>query len=533
VTELTVGFHYVFDSPKDKIVYDVSHQSYPHKILTGRKVAFLDPEHYGDVSGFTAPDESEHDIIRVGHTSTSVSIATGLAVARDLTKTEGNVVVLIGDGSLSGGVSFEGLNNAALLKTNFIVIVNDNEMSIDDNVGSLYGNLAELRNTQGKAVNNYFKVLGFDYTYLEEGNDIEKVIAKLQEVKDIDHPIVVHVHTLKGDGYQPAIDHKRDFHWAAPFDLATGEPKNASGYSYKDVLTEFLDDQIENGTAPIAAINAAIPGSFGLDTWKEKHPENYFDVGIAEQDSISFATGLSLNGVKPYVFHGSSFLPRAADQLSHDLAMNDAPAVIILRSGTISGGGPTHQGTFDIPLLGNIPNLTYLAPTSKEELLAMLNWSAGVKDYPVAIRVPEHGVESRETDFVNFDIPQYDVVRKGKNVAILALGGFFSLGEKVADLLADKGIFVTLINPLFINDLDTDTLDSLIQNHQFVVTLEDGQIEGGFGEKIAGFYGDTNVKVLNYGATREFVGQVSTAELYNRYRLIPEILVADIEDALS
>lgn len=375
VVELTIAFHYVFDSPKDKIVWDVSHQSYGHKLLTGRKNGF-EKGHYREVSGYSNQHESKHDYFTVGHTSTSISLATGLAKARDLKKESGNVVAFIGDGSLSGGLAFEGLNNGGVLQSNLIVLVNDNEMSIDENHGSLYKNLAELRQTNGKSSNNLFKAMGFDYRYVDNGNDLETVIRLFEEVKDIDHPIVLHVHTEKGRGYQPAIDNKMKYHWHVPFDLSTGEAKQVtSGETFNMIIMDYLDKKMQTSTAPIAAVNAAIPGAFGLKTFQEKHPDHYFDVGIAEQHSITFASALASQGVRPVVFQSSTFLQRAYDQLSHDLAINENPVIILVGGGTISASDRTHQGTFDIPYLSSIPNIKYLAPATKEDMISMLDWA--------------------------------------------------------------------------------------------------------------------------------------------------------------
>ncbi|HEM8909897.1 TPA: 1-deoxy-D-xylulose-5-phosphate synthase [Enterococcus faecium] len=527
VVELTIAFHYVFDSPKDKIVWDVSHQSYGHKLLTGRKNGF-EKGHYREVSGYSNQHESKHDYFTVGHTSTSISLATGLAKARDLKKESGNVVAFIGDGSLSGGLAFEGLNNGGVLQSNLIVLVNDNEMSIDENHGSLYKNLAELRQTNGKSSNNLFKAMGFDYRYVDNGNDLETVIRLFEEVKDIDHPIVLHVHTEKGRGYQPAIDNKMKYHWHVPFDLSTGEAKQVtSGETFNMIIMDYLDKKMQTSTAPIAAVNAAIPGAFGLKTFQEKHPDHYFDVGIAEQHSITFASALASQGVRPVVFQSSTFLQRAYDQLSHDLAINENPVIILVGGGTISASDRTHQGTFDIPYLSSIPNIKYLAPATKEDMISMLDWAFEQTAQPVAIRIPTHGVEHGTAIANDYSIPAYQTVNNGGKVAILALGGFLELGKETVKAFRKKGIEATLINPGTITENDVETLDKLKETHELVITLEDGSLSGGFGENISRDYGDSSMNVLNFGAEKEFTDSVPVGQLYERYHLTPKQIVED------
>lgn len=527
VVELTIAFHYVFDSPKDKIVWDVSHQSYGHKLLTGRKNGF-EKGHYREVSGYSNQHESKHDYFTVGHTSTSISLATGLAKARDLKKESGNVVAFIGDGSLSGGLAFEGLNNGGVLQSNLIVLVNDNEMSIDENHGSLYKNLAELRQTNGKSSNNLFKAMGFDYRYVDNGNDLETVIRLFEEVKDIDHPIVLHVHTEKGRGYQPAIDNKMKYHWHVPFDLSTGEAKQVtSGETFNMIIMDYLDKKMQTSTAPIAAVNVAIPGAFGLKTFQEKHPDHYFDVGIAEQHSITFASALASQGVRPVVFQSSTFLQRAYDQLSHDLAINENPVIILVGGGTISASDRTHQGTFDIPYLSSIPNIKYLAPATKEDMISMLDWAFEQTAQPVAIRIPTHGVEHGTAIANDYSIPAYQTVNNGGKVAILALGGFLELGKETVKAFRKKGIEATLINPGTITENDVETLDKLKETHELVITLEDGSLSGGFGENISRYYGDSSMNVLNFGAEKEFTDSVPVGQLYECYHLTPKQIVED------
>ncbi|WP_321384658.1 1-deoxy-D-xylulose-5-phosphate synthase [uncultured Enterococcus sp.] len=527
--ELTLAFHYVFDSPIDKIVWDVSHQSYPHKIVTGRKYAWLDETKYKTVTGYTEPEESQHDFFTVGHTSTSVSLAVGMAKARDIQKQKGNIVAVLGDGSLSGGLALEGLNNAAELDSNLIVVLNDNEMSIAENHGGMYRNLAELRKNNGQAETNLFTAMGLGYHYVEEGNSITEMIKAFESVKDSKQPLVLHVHTEKGHGYKPAVTNKERFHWQMPFDLETGNSKHtSSGESYDSVIIDVLDKKIKEEKQPIVAITAAIPGLFGLKELQKLHPEHYIDVGIAEQHSITYAAGLAKSGAKPIVFHSSTFLQRAYDQLSHDLGINDLPAVLIVKGGRISGGDPTHQGSFDIPYITSIPNIIYLAPTSKEEVQAMLHWAIDQKEHPVAIRIPERGFVSEPIDEESFHPLEWKIEKQGEKTAIIAAGSFLALGRETVEKLENQGIEATLINPRSFTYFESELLNKLQENHQVVVTLEDGSLDGGYGEKISRYYGRREMKVLNYGALKRFNNHQTMEELNQEFRLLPELIAEDV-----
>ena len=529
--EATIAFHYVFDSPKDKIIWDISHLAYGHKMLMGRKEAFLDPDHYHDVSGYSAPDESEHDFFTVGHTSTSVALAVGMAKARDVLGQQGNIVAFIGDGSLSGGLAFEGLNNASVLKSNLIIVVNDNQMSIAENQGGLYQALADLRASNGQAKNNFFTAMGFDYHYVSDGNDLKAMITAFEEVKDSTSPVVLHINTLKGKGYQPAVNNKERFHWSNPFDLKTGRLlKQPSGESYAQIIMGELDKQVKAGQ-PIFAMNAAIPGTFKLHEFEAKHPDRYLDTGIAEQDCLTEAAGLAKGGAKPVVFQNSTFMQRAYDQLSHDVALNDLP-VIIMVNGGINGGSKTHLGIFDIPYLNTIPNINYLHPSNQAELLAMLRWALAKAKHPVAIRIPSQPVVLGTALQEDFAPSHYDLVREGKTVALLGLGKFAQLAVKTAELLAKKGQQVTVVKPYSATSLDEECLSGLEAKHQLVVTLEDASIVGGFGSLVSQFYADKAMKVLNYGAAKEFTDNISQAELYKQFHLTPELLAQDIEENL-
>lgn len=538
MVEATIALHYVFNSPIDKIVYDVSHQSYPHKILTGRKENFINPEKFGEITGYTSQHESEHDFFTVGHTSTSISLACGLAKARDVKGEKENIIAVIGDGSLSGGEAYEGLNNAAESGKNIIIVVNDNDMSIAENHGGLYKNLAELRETNGASENNFFKALGFEYYYVGEGNNVEALIEAFNKVKDTEHPVVVHIHTIKGKGYEEAEKNKEAFHWVMPFDLENKESDIIEfPESYTDIAGKFLVEKA-NKDKKIVAITAATPAPAGLNYFRQEESlkEQYVDVGIAEEHAVAFASGIASQGGKPVLSILSSFVQRTYDQLSQDLAINNNPALIMVSWAGITGGDVTHLGIFDIPLISNIPNIVYLAPTSKEECLAMIEWGIEQKNHPVAIRVPNGEVISTgvnvKADFDNLNV--YEKTIDGSEVAIIGLGSFYDLGKRVQEKLqSETGIKATLINPRFITGVDKDLLTDLLDNHELVITLEDGVLDGGFGEKISRFYGDKNMKVLNFGATKEFTDRVSLEELYERYHLTEDLIVNDIKTALK
>ena len=531
IVETTMTLHYVFDSPKDKIIYDVSHQCYPHKILTGRKDGFITEEGMSKISGYTNPKESEHDHFVVGHTSTSISLACGMAKARDVKGENHNVIAIIGDGSLSGGEALEGLSNAAVLNSNIIIIINDNEMSIAENQGGIYTNLRLLRETNGQAECNMFKALGFEYYYVADGNNIEDMIDILQQLKDINKPVIVHVRTQKGKGYKFAEENKEKWHWNFPFNIENGEPKYVmNGENYNDITFNFLANKIAEDDK-VVVVNAGTPGAVGLTPERRAIlGKNFVDVGIAEEHAVAFSSALAKGGVKPVYMVLSSFVQRTYDQLSQDLAINKNPAVILVFWGGISGADVTHLCSFDIPLISNIPNIVYLAPTTKEEYLAMLNWGIEQNENPVVIRVPSAVVHSKEDVDKDYGkLNQYKMMKKGSEIAILALGSFYSLGMQVSDKLKEKGIDATLINPRYITGIDEDMLNQLKENHKIVITLEDGELNGGFGEKIARFYGADDIKVLNFGAIKEFTDRVPLKELYKKYHLTVEQIVEDIE----
>lgn len=527
IVEATIAYHYVFDAPKDKIVWDVSHQTYPHKMLTGRALAWLDPAHYQDVTPYTNPDESPYDYYAVGHTSTSIALATGMAKARDLMGNHENIMALIGDGSMTGGLAYEGLNNAAIEPHNLVVVVNDNQMSIDDNVGGLVTALKKLRDSNGKTKENPFTAMGFDYRYVADGNDIESMIKAFEAVKDVDHPILLHINTLKGKGYQPAIDNEEAHHWVMPFDLKTDKTTvpMPEGPTANSVAMDVMKEYIEDGDK-IMAINAAIPGVFGLDEIKEKYPENYHDVGIAEQESVAFAAGMAKEGAIPVLFENSTFLQRAFDQLSHDVAANDLPVVMMVAGGGMSGTSKTHLGIFDQVMVSNLPNWIYLAPTTLAEEKAMMEWAIKQRKHPVAIKMPTKRVPEGQEFSHDYSEIKYDI-KPGKDVAILALGDMYSmLGEKVADELG-----ASLVNPVSANIFDKDTLDKLANENKVIVTLEDNLLDGGFGEKVASYLGDKDVKILNYGQKRVYTDQVLLKQILKDNRMTVDQIVEDVKNA--
>ncbi len=532
IVEASIALHYVFDCPKDKFVFDVSHQCYPHKILTGRKEGFLNPEKYHKYTGYTAPEEGEWDLFKVGHTSTSVSLAAGVAKARDLKGENYNVIALIGDGSLSGGEAFEGLNNASVPGTNIIVVVNDNDQSIAENHGGLYANLKELRENDGNCKNNFFEALGFEYYFVKEGNNIKDLIETFQKVKDINHPVVVHICTQKGKGWKDAEINKEAFHWILPHTLDENKTETKISESYASVTNEFILSKAKDDKTLIA-VNAGTPGVFGWDSeFRRKLGNQYTDVGIAEEHACAYSSALAKNGAKPIWAVMSSFIQRTYDQLSQDMALNNSPLTILVYWGGISGADATHLCTFDIPLLKNIPNLVYLAPANKEEYLTMLKYSVEQKEHPVAIRVPNTELVSTGIeDLTDYSVlNKYKVVESGEEIAILGAGNFYGLAEDLTQKIKSKyGFNPTLINPRFLTGVDNELMDGLKEKHKLVITLEDGLLDGGFGEMISRFYGSSDIKVLNYGSKKEFTDRTPLNELLTRYRLKSDLILEDIE----
>lgn len=534
--EMIMALHYVFNSPVDKIVYDVSHQSYVHKMVTGRVLAFLYYNHYDDVTGYTDPTESDHDFFNVGHTSTSISLASGLATARNLKGDSENIIAIIGDGSLSGGESFEGLDYAATLDSNMIIIVNDNDQSIAENHGGLYRGLRELRETNGESSNNIFKAIGLDYRFVAKGNDLETLINVFQDVKDIDHPIVLHIVTQKGKGYTIAEQNKEKFHWTMPFDLETGKLKvKDNGPTYVGTIANYLMEQIKVDPT-VVAICAGTPGGFGFNSeWRKAAGKQYIDVGIAEEHAIAMSSGIAKNGGKPVFNVYSTFLQRTYDQLVQDLCVNNNSAVIINHQASVYGmNDVTHLGFFDIPMLTSIPNLVYLAPTNNEELLAMTEYAVYQHEHPVAIRVPVgEFISTGVADTTDYSLlNKYEVTRRGEGIALLGLGNFYHFANQVADELAKVGINATVVNPKFASGLDEELLKDLKVKHSVVFTLEDGVVEGGWGQRVASFYGPSAMRVKNYGIAKEFHDRYDAAELLQENGVSVEQIVNDSKSML-
>ena len=538
MVEMTVALHYVFDSPLDKIIFDVSHQTYIHKMLTGRQKAFMDPKHYDDVSGYTNPKESEHDLFTIGHTSTSLSLASGILHARDLKNEKSNVVAIIGDGALSGGMAYEGLNTIATLGTNAIIIINDNNQSIAKNPkGGIYTALGNLRKTKGQATNNIFKALGYDYHYLEDGNNLAELIPLFKEVKDIGHPVVLHIYTEKGKGFEPAERNHEKFHAGGPFSLETGEyiKKGAVTSTYNGITSEYLTKKLKEDPLAVV-INAGTPGIVFNRKLRERLGSQFVDVGIAEEQAVTMTTGLAKNGAKPVWAVLSTFLQRTYDQLSHDMALNNQAGVVLVYSASINSmNDESHLGFFDIPFISHIPNFVYLAPTNKEEHLAMLEWAINQNAHPVAIRVPVGSVvEAGEEDKTDYSILNKNKVAKcGEQVVIFGVGNFYSLAEEVSEQLkSEHNIEATLVNPRFLTGLDKELLNSLKENHKLVVTIEDGIVEGGYGQTVASYLGNTVLKVQNYGIDKKFYDRYNVEELMKENGLTVDNIVKNVIESL-
>jgi len=531
MVEAIIALHYVFESPKDKMVFDVSHQTYPHKMLTGRKDAYLYEEHYDDVTGYSCPQESEHDHFTIGHTSTSISLACGLAKARDLRGESANVIAIIGDGSLSGGEALEGMDFAAELDSNMIIVVNDNDMSIAENHGGLYSNLKLLRETNGQAECNLFKAMGLDYVYVDHGNDLRELIGAFKQVKDSKKPVVVHINTLKGKGYKPAEEHKEEWHWHLPFDIETGKSHFPEVEDYSSVTCEYLIEKMKKDPT-VVAITSGTPTILGFTQEKRKQAGRQFvDVGIAEETAVALASGIAKGGGKPVYGVYSSFIQRTYDQISQDLCIDGNPATIVVYTGSVFGmTDVTHLGLQDIPMLSNIPGLVYLAPTTKEEYLSMLDWSVEQKEMPVAIKLPGGDMisDGREVTKDWSQLNTYEVTEKGSKIALIGLGTFYFLALQTAEMLEKKGIHATVINPYYITGLDKGLLEKLKADHDTVVTLEDGILNGGFGEKIARFYGSSDMKVYNYGLKKEFLDRYDVNEVLKENHLTAEQIVNDV-----
>lgn len=532
--EATVALHYVFDAPKDKFVFDVSHQCYPHKVLTGRASGFLgEVSEMNAISGYSSPAESpEYDNFEVGHTSTSISLATGLQKARDIKGTHENIIAIIGDGSLSGGEAFEGLDEASELGTGIIIVVNDNEMSIAENHGGIYKNLRALRESNGTCQHNWFKAWGFEYKYLEEGNDVGKLIEVFRSVKDTDKPTVVHIHTEKGHGFAPAVTNKEAWHYGAPFNPADGSlPEMPAIETYEQLYSDWMLREMKLDPTLIA-VTAGTPAAAGFSPDKRKEAgAQHIDMGIAEEQAVAMISGMAKGGLRPVWTVYSTFIQRTYDQIAQDLCINSNPAVInVMWGGTGTMNDITHICMFDIPMLCSIPNLIYLAPTTCEEYFAMLRWAIRQEAKPIAIRVPSNGVvhTTEDVDEEYSYTPKYKVAREGSQVAIIAAGSFYQKGENVAHLLAEQGIDATLINPRYLHAVDAEALESLKARHQLVVTLEDGCKDGGFGERIASYYGTSDMNVLVCGVKKDLYDRFDHQQLLADNRLLANQIADDI-----
>ncbi len=541
--EATVALHFVFNAPKDKFVFDVSHQCYPHKVLTGRAAGFLgNVDDMNAISGYSSPAECpEYDNFEVGHTSTSISLATGLQKARDIKGTDENIIAIIGDGSLSGGEAFEGLSEASELGTGIIIVVNDNEMSIAENHGGIYKNLRALRESHGTCEHNWFKAWGFEYTYLEEGNDVARLIEVFRSVKDTKKPTVVHIHTEKGHGYVPAVENKEAWHWGLPFNLDDGSRpvRNADGTlpevvpseNYQDLFSDWMLREMKHDHTLIA-VTAGTPAAAGFTPEKRKEAgKQHIDMGIAEEQAVAMISGMAKGGLHPVWTVYSTFIQRTYDQIAQDLCINANPAVInVVGGGVNSMNDITHICLFDIPMLCSIPGLVYLAPTTCEEYFAMLRWAIRQDCMPVALRVPTNGVvhTSETVDEEYACEAKFKMTHRGSKVAVIAAGSFYQKGENVVRLLADKGIDATLINPRYLNEVDAEMLDALKTDHQLVVTLEDGCKDGGFGERIAAYYGASDMKVLVGGVKKGLYDRYDVGQLLSDNRLLDDQIVEDI-----
>ncbi len=527
--ELTVALHYVFDSPKDKLIFDVSHQTYCHKIITGRSYAFIEENNYNKVTGFSNRKESEHDLFDLGHTSTSISLGLGMAKGRDLNNEHYNVVSIIGDGSLTGGEALEALNNVYNLKSNFIIIVNDNNMSISENHGGLYENLRLLRETKGCYKNNYFKTLELDYAYLEEGNDVYKLIEFLNKYKDIDHPIVLHIKTTKGYGYKFASEKKENFHYSQPFDLKTGELLNKvdENKSISEITFKFLSNKMLKDKNVIG-ITAATPYLLGFNKERrEKFKDKFVDVGICEQHSIGFLSGLSKAKAKGYLGIYASFIQRAYDQVSQDFCLNDGKGTILIFGASIfSKNNMTHLGIFDISLLSNIPNLLYLDPTNIDEYLDMLEFSYQNDKYPIAIRVPINYIKRNDYSKIDYSLINKNYIyNKGEKVALISVGNLFELAIEVYNELKNQNYNITLVKPIFLNSIDEDTLYNLSKTHDTFITIEDSILDGGYGQKVASYLSQFDKKVINLGLNKEFIDGSDAENILKKAGIEKDILI--------
>lgn len=534
MVEMTVALHYVFDSPVDKFVFDVSHQSYVHKMLTGRREAFTDLAHYDDVTGYTNPLESEHDMFTIGHTSTSVSLALGLAKGRDLNQKQENIIAIIGDGSLSGGEALEAIDYAGEYDKNLIIVVNDNDQSIAENHGGLYKTLKELRESNGQSERNLFKGFGLEYHYLEDGHDVEKLVNLFESVKNIDHPVVLHIHTIKGKGLAYAEANKESWHAGGPFNIEDGSPK-FGGWSSDATVADSLKYLLENDETAVV-VNSATPMGLGfVEPMRSEYAARgqFVDVGIAEENAMAMISGIGKNGGTAVYGTFAPFLQRTYDQLSHDLCLNDNPAtILVLMPGVYGMNSNTHIAMCDIQFFAHVPNLIYLAPTSKEEYLQMFKFSTTQKEHPVAIRVPVQMLETGVEDTTDYSVlNKSQIVEKGADIAIIGVSSLFGMAkEAAAKYKEETGKQITVINPKFLTGLDEELLNDLKKDHKLVITIEDGELDGGYGQRVAGFYGDSDMKVKNFGISKKFHTDFIPDKLLEEHGMSADKLVAYMKD---
>lgn len=544
VVELTMALHLTLNFPEDKLIWDVGHQSYTHKLLTGRKDGFDDLRKYGGMSGFPKRKESPCDAFDTGHSSTSISAGLGYVAARELLGEEHSVVSVIGDGSLTGGMAYEALNNASRLKSNFIIVLNDNNMSISENVGGMSKYLNGLRTAQAytelkKGVEDTLKRIpgrgdrivsqirktksgikqlfvpgmffeDMDITYLGpvDGHDIRKLVKVLREAKRVDHAVLVHVITKKGKGYAPAEENPAKFHGLGPFDIETGEPKEAGGPdSYTQVFSKVLLD-IAKRDEKVAAITAAMADGTGLAAFAKRFPQRFFDVGIAEEHAMTFAAGLAAGGMKPVFAVYSSFLQRAYDQALHDVCLQDLPVVIAVdRAGLVGSDGETHQGVFDLSFLTTIPNMTVISPKNRWEMADMLRFAMDFR-HPVAIRYPRGAAYEGMRQFrAPIEYGKSEVIYEEEDIAIIFVGHMAELAESVRRSLKATGYNCSLINARFVKPLDEKLLEELAKDHELFVTIEENVITGGFGEQVMDYVSRAalDVQVRNIGISDEYV----------------------------
>lgn len=544
VVELTMALHLVFDLPEDKLIWDVGHQSYTHKLLTGRRAGFDDLRKYGGMSGFPKRKESDCDAFDTGHSSTSISAGLGYVAARELTGETYNVVSVIGDGSLTGGMAYEALNNASRLKSNFIIILNDNNMSISENVGGMSRYLNGLRTAQAytdlkKGVEDTLKRIpvkgerivhqvrktksgikqlfvpgmffeDMDITYLGpvDGHDIRKLVKILNEAKRVDHAVLVHVITKKGKGYPPAEENPARFHGTGPFEIETGEAKDKSDKdTYTDVFSKVLTD-IGRKDEKVVAITAAMADGTGLSRFARRFPQRFFDVGIAEEHAMTFAAGLAAGGMKPVFAVYSSFLQRAYDQTIHDVCLQKLPVFIAVdRAGLVGSDGETHQGVFDLSYLSSIPNMTIMSPKNRWEMADMVRFAVDFP-YPVALRYPRGAAYEGMRQFrAPIEYGKSELLFREKEIAILFVGHMSELAESVRQRLKENGVSCSLINARFVKPLDTEMLDDLLKDHSLFVTIEENVLTGGYGEQVLRYVSgkEKSVRVLNFGISDDYV----------------------------